>query len=92
MVTLDTVPGGPGRSELMSVRSEGGLQVHLLDKQAGQVLCQGLRTGTVRIGPTPPFEHLGCRRCIRAAVKAGYTEIITDDGPLDLAELLTRPR
>lgn len=58
------------------------------------MLCRGLRTGTgtVRIGPTPPFEDLGCRRCIRAAVKDGYTEIITKDGVLNLAELLTQQR
>ncbi|QRP43037.1 hypothetical protein [Amycolatopsis sp. FDAARGOS 1241] len=96
MLIPGTVPGEPGRPELMAVRSSGGLHRHLLDKQAGEALCRGLRSGTVRLdlGPLYPevFADLSGRRCLRAAVKAGYTQIITDDGPLDLAEVLTRER
>lgn len=65
--------------ELLPVGSPGGLATHLLHHEE-LVLCRGLQ-GNVTVGfGTTPFALLGCRRCARAAMKLGYTEIVDVDG------------
>lgn len=65
--------------ELLLVGAPGGLSTHLLH-HVDMVLCRGLK-GNVTVGPTTtPFALLGCRRCARAAMKLGYTEIVDVDG------------
>ncbi|MBQ0927537.1 hypothetical protein [Saccharopolyspora endophytica] len=80
-MTLETAPGGPGRAELMCVGSTGGLSIHLLDPVAQEVLCRGLRTDTVRMGPgLAPFELNGCARCASSASDRGYDVVVGYDG------------
>jgi hypothetical protein len=78
---IGLVPGGNGRPELHGVGSTGGSSTHLLDPVADQILCRGLRSGKVDIGPgVMDFAVLGCRRCAAEAVRRGYDVFFDHDG------------
>lgn len=80
-MTLETVPGGPGRAELMCVGSSGGSSIHLLDPVEQEVLCHGLRSDAVKMGPLlAPFELNGCARCASSASERGYEVVVSYDG------------
>lgn len=71
-----TVPGGPGRPQLMCVGAPGGLSVHLFNPVDKTVLCNGLRVGRIVVDGTRPYTTLGCRRCTVEAIKRGYDRVI----------------